>query len=505
MRITWSLVYAVGLFAATALVFVAFSPADEAGGPEPPAKRASDPPLPAAKPAPAVRPAPRNLILISLDTLRADHLGCYGYRRGTSPNLDAFAARSVRFSDCLSASGHTLSSHKSLLSGRDPSAFLEQFASRSASKDSQAPNISAYEQAFRGWPSPGLARRLKTERFSTRAYTDGGFVDARYGFGEGFDEFRAARIGLAGHRAEAEPRLRAAGNDRLFVFLHCYDVHCPYDPPASYLKAFEQACAGPLSFKGKCGKTYFNALDLSTDDKAHIARHYDAGILHVDHEFGQLIATLRASGRLEDTMIVVTSDHGESLGERKFVGHGELYQNQLQVPLMIYLPGVAPGVVDAPVAGIDLLPTILDVLLDKRPEGLDGRSLKGLILGAANGKAAGIAKEFRARQRFASVTVDEGGVDLTQLRKAAVVDAAGLKLIYDPSSGQGELYDLTADPSESRKISGTRPADEARLKKVLEARESASLKKIGSVVPALKEEGLTEEQREQLRSLGYID
>jgi arylsulfatase A-like enzyme len=444
-------------------------------------------------------PLARNLVLVSLDTLRADRVGAHRAGVPLTPRLDAFAARSARFTDCRSVSGHTLASHKSILSGHLPVAFL---AAYSRGRDAEAPAVSPgayYRKAFRAWPFPSVASRLRDAGFAAAAFTDGIYMDPRYGLGAGFDPYASQTLGLAGQVALARDWLGSVGSRPFFLFVHTYDVHCPYNPPERILRLFEPSCTGRLRFAGTCGKSYFNHLDLTAEEKEHIARHYDAGVRHADEELGAFLEWLESTGRLADTAVIVTSDHGESLGERDFVGHGELYDNQLHVPLVVFRPGQAPAVVGAPVSGVDVGPTILDLLLGRVPLGLDGLSLRPLLEGADPAPA------MAQRVRLAAVTVNEGRSGQTRLRKLALLDPGGLTLITDPESGEVEAFDQIPDPAQTHDLAASdRPG--LRSLKDLAARVGAGpLRGLRGGSEDLREEGLPPEAVKSLHALGYVE
>jgi arylsulfatase len=462
-----------------------------------------DSPGPAGREAPSTRSRPLNVILVSLDTLRADRLGAYGHDRPTSPNFDAFASAAILFEDCLAASAHTVSSHKAIFSGRHPAAFLAAYSEAGGPPVPTRSPFDYYARAFQGWVSHSLAVRLRRAGYRTAAFTDGAYMRPLYGFTDGFETYTSRRLGLGRQRKLAEAWLEEHGESPFFLLVHCYDVHCPYDPPAEFLGRFEPSCEGRLRFEGACPEGYFNKLDLTGEEREHVRRHYDAGILHADHELGAFLGYLRRTGRFEDSVIVVTSDHGEALGERDgFFGHGRLHQDQLRVPLAIHVPGLGPGVVRAPVAGIDVAPTVLDLLRGDVPGGLDGWSMAGLMHGdsgpgagsrlspglprgggpasmpaAGRGSGAGgrSAGEFRGRPRFAANTLNPVRQALTHLRRFAVVEEGRHKLILDAVSGSAKLYDLAEDPGESHDLAGLGRPAEGRLRALIRGHEPGPL------------------------------
>jgi arylsulfatase A-like enzyme len=179
------------------------------------------------------------------------------------------------------------------------------------------------------------------------------------------------------------------------------------------------------------------------------------------------------------------------------VGHGQLYDNQLDVPLVIFVPGVAPAVVDAPVSGVDVAATILDLLTGEVPADLDGRSLRPLLTG-----------EFTTlgdRPIVASVTVNEGRESVTRLRKTATIEANGMKLIADPDGGSVELFDLERDAAETRNLVGEDDPREGRALAVGRDATTRPLDGLGDGEENLEEEDLPPETLEALRVLGYVE
>jgi len=441
--------------------------------------------------------AVKNLVLVSLDTLRGDRLGAERNGEPITPRLDAFAARAVRFTNCRSASGHTLASHKALLSGRLPLVWLEMFSKALPARPALVDANGYYRAALKEWPEPSVAERLKDAGYATAGFADGGYVSRRFGFAEGFDHYVSRRRGMARQCAVARRWLESREGRPFFLFVHTYDIHCPYDPPPRYLRLFGHRCHGRLEFEGTCGKPYFNGLDLTEDEREHIRIHYDAGVRSADDTLADFLDWLESAGHLRDTAVIITSDHGESLGERSFVGHGELYDNQLLVPLVVYVPGLAPTVIDAAVSGVDVGATILDLLTGQVPDSLDGRSLLGLM--------ADEGRDTADRAWVASVTVNEGRRATTRLRKTATMEAGGLKLIADPDGGTIELFDLARDPGETRDLVGTGDPREGRARELARRATPGPLRGVGEQEEDLEQEGLPLETVEALRALGYVE
>lgn len=324
----------------------------------------------------ACRPPPPSVVLISIDTLRADHLGAYGYGPPTSPRLDALAREGVLFETAVAAAPSTLPSHASIFTSLSPHRHGASFAARRPLAESVLT----------------LAEVLKGAGYRTGAFHDGGQIVPELGLGQGFEVYRPigqdrlAPVAAAG-LAWLDGLKR---QEPFFLFLHTYETHLPYTPAAADLALFE-----PEPYTGFLGKgvghkemrTVKNqGLPLSPADQTHVVASYDAEIHSMDRALGELLEALQARGRLTDTLVVVTSDHGEEFGEHgTWAWHSHtLYEELLRVPLVLRLPADTAGSVsDVRIPelarGIDLAPTVLDVLGLPIPEAFEGRSLLPLI------------------------------------------------------------------------------------------------------------------------------
>jgi arylsulfatase A-like enzyme len=424
---------------------------------------------------PPPRPRPRNVIFILVDTLRADRLSTYGYERSTSPNLDAFARESVRFLNARSQAPCTFPSVNSLLTSRWPSAFLGQ-----------------PDQAV-GIPEgiPSLAEILHARGFHTVAVSASAVVrrsPSRYnplgGFGRGFDVFDEECVwksaGCVNRRAL--PHLRK-GDRPLFAYLHYLDPHGPYQPPEHYRRRFALGRpdklwvrigdVNPIAdwlYRGK-ENPGFTAQDLR-----HLSDLYDDEIAFFDESFDDLLAALRASGLLDESVVIFAADHGEEFLEHGHVKHCRtLFDTSLRVPLLIHVPGMDARTVSAPVQNLDLVPTLLDLLgLAPSSAPFDGRTLRPLL----EGKRAPSPLQHAL---------------MGTLRSAS---DGRYKLIADLATHTYALYDLAADPSETKNVLTLRRHESARLRQSLIAWLAASE----------GPEGLrrSREAEERLRALGYI-
>jgi len=321
--------------------------------------------------------APRNLLLITLDTLRADHLGTYGYGRPTSPALDAFAAAATVFEDVTCSMPTTLPSHASIFTGLHPS----QHGLRRNGEIPQRDLLTLFDL-------------LKARGAATGAIVASRVLDAEYLTGMGFDEVefpgsesqyqvRAERVSERGlawlARAQGRP---------FALWLHYYDTHEPYSPPARFAAAFDRGYEGRLPDRLEIPILVgFNEPDtgaaLSAADLDHITDLYDAEISYLDTALGRLFEHLDEMQLLSTTLIVIVGDHGQALGENSFFGHGlRLLEPVIKVPLIVRLPGqVAGRRVPTPVETVDLMPTLAELFGLEAPADLAGVSLTPALAG----------------------------------------------------------------------------------------------------------------------------
>jgi len=390
--------------------------------------------------APAARP---HLVLLDLDTLRADGLGCYGNPRDTSPRIDAWAAReATRFSDHVSVNNWTLPSTVSMLSGLPVSAH----------------GVLRFPLGMGARHEP-LAQRLAAAGYETLACSDGGFVAPEHGFATGFDRFvvrdqSPAEFERDGWSVELD-WLRTRDSQRpVFLFLQSYKVHAPFlndarfeDPAHPYRGPL---AAEPVQTHHVHAARRANGGELSAADRRYLRDVYDAGVHRIDAVVGRFLDELPAIFGDEPYAVVITSDHGEALAERGTIGHGtSLHEEQLRVPLLVRPPFArARAVVDAPVSGLDLAPTLLGFAgLPASPE-LPGRDL------------------FREPLRANHLRVSRHD------EHAAAVRRLGLKLIADDRWEQRDLgaglYDLTLDPDERSPLELRLDARDDQLREALE-------------------------------------
>ncbi|HJM40060.1 MAG TPA: sulfatase [Planctomycetota bacterium] len=380
------------------------------------------------------------IILVSLDTCRADRLGFMGARNPNSPALDKLASESVVFTNCISQSSNTGPSHRSLFTGMYPTRHKHAMGSYV-----QSPFM--------------MSSLLKDVGYKTVAFTGGGFLAGKLGFADGFDiyvdkdegyeESMQYRRGLtsilpqaaAWWRNESSKWSGSATGDPFLLFLHTYDIHCPYWPGEGYRNRYGGWYKGAADLQNMCGQEDFQAFLSSGAEKEdinYLNAMYDAGVAMTDELTGRFLAMLKKDGVLDKSILVITSDHGETLGEHRYIGHNQMWEEQLHVPLMIRFPGGKWGGtrIGDPVMLVDVLPTLLDALELPAPEGVQGTSLMDL----ARGTASFGDKRFRM-----AMHLDQMSFRLDNQWKVIVRQ-------MEDGQAKAKLYDLSRDPRESRNL-----------------------------------------------------
>jgi arylsulfatase A-like enzyme/tetratricopeptide (TPR) repeat protein len=392
-----------------------------------------------------------NVLLITLDTTRADRLGCYGYAGARTPNLDRLAAEGVRFENGYCQVPLTLPSHASIMTGRNPYHHGVHNNGTYVLSDDEVT----------------LAERLKERGYSTAAVTASFSVDSRFGLGQGFDVYDDHFLSSPATQSGSTVERRAADvfaafsswmarkpAGKFFAWVHFYDPHLPYDPPGAY--------------------------------QAEFAGHpYDGEIAYMDQYVGEVIRLLQEKGLLENTLVVIAGDHGEAFGEKVERGHGLfIYEMAVRVPLIFSSRNLPRGVTVASRARlIDIAPTILDILKIGSAAGLDGLSLVPLIEGKKEKDRDVYLESFYPRENW-------GWSELVGLISGK------WKYIQAPKP---ELYDLTGDPTEKDNVIAQNPARTSELRSRLEKMLASS----GSGTRSGQRK-LSPAEQERLRSLGYV-
>jgi sulfatase-like protein/uncharacterized protein DUF5666 len=297
-----------------------------------------------------------NVVLICLDTVRADHLGTYGYARPTTPALDALAARSLVFGEASSTAGWTKPSVPSFLTGTYPS----QHGVYEGSSRAEAGEVTDL------LPSDALTL---AEVFQRHGYRTGAFVHnaqlrAGNGFEQGFEDYEQENLDAREIRWRGLDWIDRGSERPFFLYLHFLDAHWPYPAPEEWVTRFAPAAATER-FRGKESKALYSAINdgehpMTDEDRAALEALYDGALAYLDSELGRFFAGLDLRGLARDTIVCVIADHGEEFGEHGKVGHGHgLWENLLHVPWILFVPGRAAQRNDAPVSLIDLFPTLI--------------------------------------------------------------------------------------------------------------------------------------------------
>jgi arylsulfatase A-like enzyme/tetratricopeptide (TPR) repeat protein len=396
-----------------------------------------------------------NILLVTIDTLRRDRLGAYGSTAGLTPTLDRLAGSGLIYTHAYSHVPLTLPAHTSILTGRAP-------------RSHGVHNNGTY-RLDDGVPT--LATVLKAAGYRTGAFVGAFVLDARFGLNRGFDEYddryphdaggatfrfterRAAEVvGPAGDWILSGGAKAAAGGGPWFAWVHLFDPHAPYEAPPEY----------------RAGRV-----------------PYDAEVAYADAMLGRFLDRLRAARALDHTVILVTADHGESLGEHGETTHGLFaYNSTLAVPLLVGGPSIPAGRVDAPVAHADILPTLVDLAGVAAPSGLDGRSL-------VTGPPVNRAIEFEALD--ASLTRDWAPL--------SGLVSGNWKYIELPVR---ELYNVDADPREESNLAARDAPRCDALARALGRIETAPAGAVASTPPAgNRAPALDADAAARLRALGY--
>lgn len=464
---------------------------------------------------------PPNIVLISMDTLRADSLGCYGYNRETSPNIDAFAQNSTIFQNCYSSSSWTLPAHATLFTALDPSyhKIIQYY-------DTLDPSLVL------------LPEVLQEQGFTTAAFVNGGYLEPRFGFDQGFDTYVSTDPGEGNLEVilpKVQTWLKGKPSQPFFLFLHGYDVHEPYHPSPEFKFKFTERqpelddfiqskfqllkdgemipCeevrklavlrrSYPLGYTAllhlnepegasdfargifKCFPPLFDFPD-SEICLRYLRDCYDGSVRSLDRQFQIFLDMLREKGLLDNTLVIVISDHGEEFSEHGGLGHGRtIFREMVHVPLIMKFPrNLHKGVrLQGTIGLVDLMPTILDYLKISIPDTVHGKSVLPLF-----------GKET-VRDSILAETGARGNLRAISCRTD--------RWLYVWKMGEDveRLFDLAEDPEESRNVIDRHPDIAARFKKEVEA-----YLETGDHSPY--KAGVLEADKtlqEQLQALGYI-
>ena len=447
-----------------------------------------------------------NLLLFVIDTLRADRMSLYGNPRRTTPNLDAFARGAIVFDNAYAPSPHTVPSHSSLFTSTHPATHgvwnEVYFGPERQVHPKLSPNFVT------------LAEVLKSQGYQTAAIADGGWIHRSRGLAQGFQRFDSKLLGVENRLQTAISWLDDRDRGRpYFLFVHTYEVHAPYMPPRGYENRFSSGYQGPVrealeaarewvktaKMKDPLGELemrFFAPLrkDMRDEDVEFLLALYDSELSLVDEAFARLWEYLKSEDLLDNTLIIITSDHGEEFGEHDMYGHHQVYHEVLRVPLIMRSPegpfGVRySGFVDL----VDIMPTALSELRVGIPDTAVGRSL-----------------DLRAGGSPSEPHFLVGEVNQTRIARQVAVRSREAAVLFH--GGDPERVEVFASgPERSERRDNPRSAEAevsiARAREFVSEHHERAWRhrdqhRLEAVLPEKRE--ISDEQLEQLRILGYI-
>lgn len=421
------------------------------------------------------------VFLISIDTLRPDHLSCYGYDRMATPGIDGLAEDGIRFEAAIAHAPSTLPSHASMLTSLYPEHHGAYYGRKTRIPRSL----------------PTVATVLADTGYRTVSYNGGAQIAPEYGLDAGFDRY--VTLGGTPFSVNNDSTFAWIGNngaDSTFFFLHTYEVHYPFTPRYRYLKRLGTTYTGslprriekPLLMEINQGRRH-----VSQSDIRHIIDTYDAEILSMDEAVAAFIDSLKALGIYDEAVIIFTSDHGEEFGEHGMYGwHGHtMYDELLHVPLIIKLPkSMAAGMVIAEqVRSIDIAPTILEIVGSAIPESFEGKSLIPMIL------------ENKSLRESPFRDVSKAQKDMGRHGFIISIRTSDWKLFCRKEKDtfiKTELFHLSKDPEEQINRASDYPVVVDSLEAIMSS--ISELRPAPAVYPAFP----TAETKRRLKALGYV-
>ncbi|HEX3035792.1 MAG TPA: sulfatase [Thermodesulfobacteriota bacterium] len=431
-----------------------------------------------------------NIILISIDTLRADHLGCYGYYRNTTPNIDRLAEDGVLFANTIAQSTWTLPSHMSIFTGL----YVSSHGIISDDKKLGDEHIT-------------LAEVLQDAGYETVAFTEGGYVSEKFGY-QGFDHFEGRakgekEIDIKIIYTKAVDWLKKAPSRPFFLFLHTYQPHSPYNPPPAFDIYSDKNYQGIVDVSAPeiVGNDlyYYQSIQsqMTLDDYLYVIDKYDGEIHYTDHYLGKLFNALKDLGLYDESIIIFTSDHGENFLDHpdsgiSYIGHYEMYDEVVKVPLIIKAPGFPKNkIIDTQVESIDIMPTVLGLLKINITSRVEGESLVGLVKKGLYDEVFAFSERSLGRKR--------------EFSEYRMIRSNDWKLLLRSKEESGmlelELYNLKVDPKEQNNLH----TEEVEVGKSMFAKLQTWMNRHkGKSKPADKIK-LDDDLKKQLKDLGYIN
>jgi len=407
-----------------------------------------------------------NVILISIDTLRADHLGVYGYTKNTTPNIDRFAKDSSVFLNTISQAPSTEPSHASIFTSLIPSKHGALFSKKTKLSDELVT----------------FPKILKNKGYSTVSFHGGGQISSDYGFSQGFDiyeEIKEKNNNFEHNVKNATTWLQKNKNKKFFLFLHTFQVHLGYFLDHNYTYEFTKDYKGNLTehtYINYINSVNANKIKANKEDTDYVISLYDSEIKSVDEAFNNLILFLKENNLYDNTIIIFTSDHGEEFGERHMIAYHShtLYDELLKVPLIIKFPNskYKNTITNKQVRSIDIFPTILDILSIPITVDIDGVSLLNLLENKA----------------FNITAISERDINMINLPASLRTETWKLNI--------NSLYNIEDDPDEKIDLSKDYPEIVSVYKELLDKEREEN------ITPTKTQ--ISEDTYEKLKSLGYI-
>lgn len=420
--------------------------------------------------------SPPNVLLITIDTLRLDHLGCYGSKMVHTPNIDSIAGESAIFENYFSTANCTFPAHFSILSGRDPAKY--------GYYDNQKYTVPADVRL--------LPQFFKQNGYRTYGITSIFFMAGTWmtHFADQFESYVAPPDGAEFRANEVTEQfqkiLPGLKRQKFFLWLHYYDPHAPYEPPMEYQKEYDATTDKgdllPIVFEDPASNW---VKDKGIQRTWIPAALYRGEVSYVDTEVGKVQQLLKSNSLWENTMVIVVADHGECLGERGYwYLHTGLYNQTTHVPFLIRSPRLKAQKIQSYVSAVDIVPTVLDLARLPVPQGIEGLSLRPLLEG----------KEQKLHNALYGHHWHNAQTFVLKPPYKMIVNTE-----EDGSPKNYELYDIVRDPFEKQNILasiGQITAD--KIKHLAD-------QKLRPPKDAREPVGLTEEEERVLRSLGYLN
>jgi arylsulfatase A-like enzyme len=444
-----------------------------------------------------LRQGPPNVVILALDTWRADHMGVYGNEEVRTPALDAFAREAIVFEDCASTSTWTLPSFASMFTGLYPSEHR---------------TVGGEKRSILPSKVIPLAERLQVSGYTTSAFVAVDYLCKPFGLQRGFDSHRDYSGWPVNGRVRKYERvlrkeIRSPSENPRLLLVHYFDAHDPYEPPDEFDRMYYRGdpFAEPEDPSRAIDVIYSEQNRINQDPKKRYrwlegvkdmefpVKQYAGGITYLDHHVGAALDTLRATGLMDESIVIVVADHGEHLTEHDvYFTHRLPYAECLQVPLMIRLPGArgAGMRVSTPVSLVDFVPTVMDLIGMPVEDAMSGTSLTPLMRGEEIEPRLLFAEYGATAENWAK-SVWDANWRYTEMMLGGLFTA--------------ELFDRSADPGESRDVAGERSDLVELYAAALDLRFGEERRLIQDQDAVPNPVVLDPEVEERLRALGYVD